>query len=78
MIDRFTFTAGDLASADFGSGHQVATLGHILHSEGMERSKTLLKKTFAALAPGDFDAMIDLGAVVVVLEIEDGEQDAGV
>ena len=49
--DRFTYVAGDLDSADFGKNHQIATLGHILHSEGIERSKSLLKKTFAALAP---------------------------
>jgi SAM-dependent methyltransferase len=52
LAERFTFVAGDLASADFGSGHVVATLGHILHSEGEERSRSLLAKTFAALAPG--------------------------
>jgi ubiquinone/menaquinone biosynthesis C-methylase UbiE len=52
LADRFSFSEGDLESADFGSGHHVATLGHILHSEGMERSKLLLRKTFAALAPG--------------------------
>src|SRR5262249_918643 len=52
VADRFRFVAGDLDSADFGSGHQVATLGHILHSEGAARSRALLKKTFAALAPG--------------------------
>jgi 3-hydroxy-5-methyl-1-naphthoate 3-O-methyltransferase len=50
--ERYQFVAGDLSSADFGSGHQVATLGHILHSEGEERSKKLLKKTYDALAPG--------------------------
>ena len=49
---RFTFVAGDLESADFGTGHNIATLGHILHSEGETRSRALLKKTFAALAPG--------------------------
>jgi SAM-dependent methyltransferase len=52
LQSRFQFVAGDLQSADFGSGHQVATLGHILHSEGEPRSRALLKKTFAALAPG--------------------------
>jgi precorrin-6B methylase 2 len=52
VADRFTFVAGDLLQADFGSGHTVATLGHILHSEGPERSRELLKKTFRALAPG--------------------------
>jgi ubiquinone/menaquinone biosynthesis C-methylase UbiE len=50
--DRFTFVSGDLQTADFGSGHHVATLGHILHSEGETRSKSLLRKTFDALAPG--------------------------
>ncbi|MFP5277646.1 MAG: methyltransferase [Acidobacteriota bacterium] len=52
LTDRFTFSAGDLHTADFGSGHHVATLGHILHSEGEERSRTLLARTFEALAPG--------------------------
>jgi len=49
---QFTFNEGDLEEADFGTGHNIATLGHILHSEGIDRSKALLKKTFAALAPG--------------------------
>ena len=50
--DRFSFIAGDLLEADFGSGHTVATLGHILHSEGAERSRALIAKTFQSLAPG--------------------------
>lgn len=52
LTERFTFSGGDLMSADFGTGHSVATLGHILHSEGVERSKALLAKTFSALATG--------------------------
>jgi ubiquinone/menaquinone biosynthesis C-methylase UbiE len=52
LTDRFTFDTGDLHEADFGTGHNVATLGHILHSEGAELSKALLKKTFHALASG--------------------------
>jgi ubiquinone/menaquinone biosynthesis C-methylase UbiE len=52
LAERFTFVEGDLLQADFGSGHQVATLGHILHSEGEEHSKALLAKTFAALGSG--------------------------
>jgi SAM-dependent methyltransferase len=52
LADRFEFVPGDLAEADFGSGYQAATLGHILHSEGEERSRALLRKVFAALAPG--------------------------
>jgi ubiquinone/menaquinone biosynthesis C-methylase UbiE len=52
VADRFRFVDGDLAQVDFGTGHNIATLGHILHSEGAERSQALIKKTFAALAPG--------------------------
>jgi ubiquinone/menaquinone biosynthesis C-methylase UbiE len=52
VAGQFTFSAGDLHEADFGSGHNIATLGHILHSEGEERSRALLAKTFDALAPG--------------------------
>jgi SAM-dependent methyltransferase len=52
LSDRFKFVSGDLLTADFGTGHTVATLGHILHSEGEERSRKLLRKTFEALAPG--------------------------
>ncbi len=50
--ERYSFIAGDLLQVDFGTGYTVATLGHILHSEGRERSRELLKKTFQALAPG--------------------------
>jgi hypothetical protein len=37
----------------------VATLGHILHSEGRARSRKLLKKTFDALAPGGTIAIME-------------------
>lgn len=50
--DRYTMIPGDLATVDFGSGHNLITIGHILHSEGVERSKKLLRKCFDALAPG--------------------------
>ena len=52
VIGRFSFVPGDLHEADFGTGHQVATIGHILHSEGPERSRQLLRRVFDALAPG--------------------------
>jgi ubiquinone/menaquinone biosynthesis C-methylase UbiE len=52
LSDRFSFVEGDLLDVSFGSGHNVATLGHILHSEGETRSRKLLAKTFAALASG--------------------------
>jgi ubiquinone/menaquinone biosynthesis C-methylase UbiE len=52
VADRLTTAAGDFFEADFGKGHNLATIGHILHSEGRERSQRLLKKVFSALAPG--------------------------
>ncbi|HYA17332.1 MAG TPA: methyltransferase [Bryobacteraceae bacterium] len=52
MADRFRFVSGDLAQADFGAGYDVATLGHILHSEGVARSRELLRRVFEALNPG--------------------------
>jgi 3-hydroxy-5-methyl-1-naphthoate 3-O-methyltransferase len=52
LAGRFSYVEGDLLQVDFGSGYNLATLGHILHSEGRERSQALIKKTFQALAPG--------------------------
>ena len=52
VADRFQFIEGDLLEANFGTGYNIATLGHILHSEGEERSRRLLKKTFRALKSG--------------------------
>lgn len=52
LAERFSFIEGDLQVADFGKDYDVATLGHILHSEGVVRSRALLGKTFRALAPG--------------------------
>ena len=57
--DRFDFVEGDLSEAKFGSGHHLATLGHILHSEGEQRSRQLLKKTFRALKSGGTIAIAD-------------------
>ena len=52
LMKRFQFIAGDLLEADFGRNHAVATLGHILHSEGEARSRALLRRTFEALDTG--------------------------
>ena len=54
VADRFTFAPGDLLEADFGDGHQVATLGQILHTEGEERSRALLRRVQAALSSVDW------------------------
>jgi ubiquinone/menaquinone biosynthesis C-methylase UbiE len=50
--DRFRYVEGDILEADFGAGYHAATLGHILHSEGPERSRRLLRKVSDAMAPG--------------------------
>jgi SAM-dependent methyltransferase len=50
--NRFTYVAGDILKVDLGRNHDVATLGHILHSEGEPRSRKLLKRVYEALAPG--------------------------
>src|SRR5204862_4798799 len=57
VADRLVTAAGDFFEADFGNSHDVATIGHILHSEGRERSRQLLRKVFRALVPGGIVAI---------------------
>jgi 3-hydroxy-5-methyl-1-naphthoate 3-O-methyltransferase len=57
---RYDFVAGDLHAVDFGDGHSIATLGHILHSEGEERGRRLLQKTYDALSPGGTIAIAEI------------------
>jgi ubiquinone/menaquinone biosynthesis C-methylase UbiE len=52
VANQFTFQEGDLRTADFGSGYDIATLGHILHAEGEVQSRSLLRRVFNAVAPG--------------------------
>lgn len=59
LLSRFQLVAGDLLSADFGERHDIAILGHIVHTEGATRSQALLKRTFDALAPGGIIAIAD-------------------
>lgn len=49
---QFKYIEGDIGEVDFGTGYDVATLGHILHSEGAERSRQLLQKTGRSLKSG--------------------------
>jgi SAM-dependent methyltransferase len=49
---QFKFIEGDIGEVDFGTGYDLATLGHILHSEGAERSWRLLQKTAKSLKSG--------------------------
>src|SRR6478609_2500294 len=57
--DRFNYVEGDILEASFGADYDIATLGHILHSEGEKRSRELLKKTFRALKPGGVIAIAE-------------------
>lgn len=59
VADRFKYIEGDIGEVDFGNGYDIATLGHILHSEGEKRSRHLLTKTFGALKPGGTIAIAD-------------------
>jgi hypothetical protein len=52
LASRFSFIEGDVLESDFGTGFDIATLGHILHSEGREHSRALLARTFTALRSG--------------------------
>jgi SAM-dependent methyltransferase len=54
--------AGDILEIDLGRGFDIATLGHILHSEGEARSRTLLRRVFDALAPGGTIAIAEFVA----------------
>jgi hypothetical protein len=58
LAGRFVPRPGDIASVDFGAGHQIVTLGHIIHSEGEAGSRKLLAKSFEALSAG--------GTIVIV------------
>src|SRR5205085_4589631 len=57
--NQFRFIEGDIGTADFGSGYDAVTLGHILHSEGEKRSRSLLQKVSRALKPGGTIAIAD-------------------
>jgi 3-hydroxy-5-methyl-1-naphthoate 3-O-methyltransferase len=52
LTSRFDFLPGDILEVDFPESCDVATLGHILHSEGETRSRALLKKVNNALKSG--------------------------
>ena len=52
VAGQFSYIEGDVLKANFGNGYDIATLGHILHTEGEERSRQLLRKTFRALKSG--------------------------
>jgi len=52
LADRIRFEAGDFLEDPLGDGYDVAWLSHILHGEGPEDCRRIVKKTAAALQPG--------------------------
>jgi SAM-dependent methyltransferase len=52
VADRFSYIEGDVLEAEFGTGYDIAILGHILHTEGEQRSRKLLAKVLRALKSG--------------------------
>ena len=62
VAEQFKYIAGDICRVDLGRGYTIATLGHILHSEGAEHSKLLIKRVFDALAPGGTIAIAEFVA----------------
>lgn len=52
VAERYRFVAGDILTAEYDTGYRLALLGHILHTEGPDRSRVLLRRVHDALAPG--------------------------
>jgi ubiquinone/menaquinone biosynthesis C-methylase UbiE len=51
--DRFDFLDGNFFDIDWGrEQYDLAILGHIVHGEGVDRAKELLRRAFDALKPG--------------------------
>lgn len=59
MTDRFTLREGDWLGADFGTGHDVALLFNILHGNGVEENKALLRAAATSVAPGGTVALLE-------------------
>ena len=52
LTDRFEYIAGNFRATEFGEAkYDVATLGHIVHSEGEHQAKQLFRKIRRALKP---------------------------
>ncbi len=52
VANRMSYIPGDIGESDLGTGYDLAILGHILHSEGEQRSRRLLQRVFDVLKPG--------------------------
>jgi hypothetical protein len=52
VADRYDYLEGDFREVDFGTGYDLAILGHIIHGEGPDWGRRLLKRTHDALNDG--------------------------
>jgi ubiquinone/menaquinone biosynthesis C-methylase UbiE len=52
VAERFDYLEGDFREVDFGAGFDLAILGHILHGEGAEWGRRLLRRVREALGDG--------------------------
>jgi hypothetical protein len=53
VADRYDYLEGDFSEVEFGTGRfDLAILGHIIHGEGPDWGKPLLKRTCDALSDG--------------------------
>lgn len=59
MADCVELRAGDMFSAELGSGHDAALLFNVLHGEPAERNLALLRRVAAALRPGRMVVVLD-------------------
>jgi SAM-dependent methyltransferase len=61
VADRYDYLEGDFHDVDFGTGRfDLAILGNVLHAEGAEASKLLLKRVCRALTEGGMLLIADL------------------
>jgi len=87
LDERFRFVEGDLLDVDFGSDYSVAVLGQVLHTNGPDWARRVIKKTYDALVPGGTIAIAEwlvnddrtgpppslIFAVNMLVHLEDGD-----
>lgn len=52
VSDRFRWVEGSFFEVPLGSGYDLVVLGHVLHAEGIEGVRRLLRQSYDALRPG--------------------------
>jgi len=57
VSDRFRWVEGSFFEVPLGRGYDLVVLGHVLHAEGVEGVRTLLRRSCDALRPGGLVAI---------------------